>query len=80
MSLIRKKVGKTCTIEEGREAYQLSYSQDLLKYMVYLLVDYFKSFLFDTYINSKALSTWNDMNMYRKTQGLCLLLFDSSTL
>ena len=65
MSLIWKKVGKTC-IEEGREAYQFSYSQDLLKY-IYLLVDYFKSFLFDTYINSKALSTWNDMNMYRKT-------------
>ena len=66
MSLIRKKVGKICTIEEGREAYQFSYSQDLLKY-IYLLVDYFKSFLFDTYINSKALSTWNDMNMHRKT-------------
>ena len=62
MSLIRKKVGKTC-IEEGREAYQLSYSQDLLKQYIYLLVEYF----FDTYVNSKALSTWNDMNMYRKT-------------
>ena len=51
---------------DSEKSRQLSYSQDLLKY-IYLLVDYFKCFLFDTYINSKALSTWNDMNMYRKT-------------